>query len=55
MRIVYHLPSIYNIYAQRTIYNGFKNAFTDLGHEFFTFTSDDKLENSWRDIIRICL
>lgn len=44
MRIVYHLPSIYNIYAQRTIYNGFKNAFTDLGHEFFTFTSDDKLE-----------
>lgn len=44
MKIAYHLPSIDSIYAQRTIYNGFKNAFIDLKHEFLTFTSEDKLE-----------
>lgn len=43
MRIAYHLPSLHTIYAQRTIYNGFKNAFTDLGHEFYAFSSDDDL------------
>lgn len=44
MIIAYHMPSLNNIYAQRTIYWGFKNAFLDMGHEFHTFTSDDDLE-----------
>ena len=29
--------------ANRTIYNGYKNAFLDLGHEFITLTSEDDL------------
>lgn len=44
MKIAYHMPSLSNIYAQRTIYWGFKNAFLDLGHEFYTFTSKDNLD-----------
>lgn len=43
MRIAYHLPSTESIYAYRTIYNGYKNAFEDLGHEFHTFTANDNL------------
>ena len=45
MRIVYHLPSQYSVYAQRTIYHGFKNAFIDLGHDFYTFTNNDDLKS----------
>jgi hypothetical protein len=44
MNIGYHLPSSKTIYAQRTIYNGYRNAFLDLGHGFFTFTADDDLQ-----------
>ncbi len=43
MRVAYHLPSTESIYAYRTIYNGFKNAFVDLGHDFSVFTADDDL------------
>lgn len=45
MNIAYHIPSLSTIYAQRTIYNGFKNAFIDLGHNFYTFTADDDMED----------
>lgn len=38
------MPSLDNIYAYRTIYYGYKNAFLDLGHTFFTFTSKNDLE-----------
>jgi len=41
MKIAYHFPSVYTVYAQRTIYHGFKNAFNDLGHEFITFSAAD--------------
>lgn len=41
MKILYHIPSLHSIYAQRTIYNGFKNAFRALGHEFRPLTADD--------------
>jgi spore maturation protein CgeB len=44
LRILFHMPSTSTIYAYRTIYNGFKNAFTDLGYEFFTLTSEDNLK-----------
>lgn len=43
MKILYHIPSLDSIYAHRTIYNGFKNAFLDLGHEFRPYTADDDL------------
>lgn len=45
MKIAYHMPSLSSIYAQRTIYNGFRNAFLDLGYGFFTFTAGDDLED----------
>lgn len=41
MKILYHIPSLDTIYAGRTIYNGYKNAFIDLGHDFRPLTSDD--------------
>lgn len=43
MKVLYHIPSLHSIYAQRTIYFGFKNAFIDLGHEFQPFTANDNL------------
>jgi len=39
MIIIYHIPSLNTIYAGRTIYAGYKNAFEDLGHEFHPLTS----------------
>jgi len=39
MIIIYHIPSLETIYAGRTIYAGYKNAFEDLGHKFYPFTS----------------
>lgn len=41
MRVLYHIPSLHSIYAQRTIYNGFRNAFIDMGYEFRPLTADD--------------
>lgn len=43
MKILYHIPSLKTIYAGRTIYHGYKNAFQSLGHEFRPFTSNDSL------------
>ncbi|MFA6004873.1 MAG: glycosyltransferase [Patescibacteria group bacterium] len=43
MKIAYHIPSPETIYAYRTIFNGYKNAFEKLGHRFFPFTQDEKL------------
>ena len=43
MKILYHIPSLASIYAHRTIYNGYRNAFIDMGHEFQPFTADDNL------------
>jgi glycosyltransferase involved in cell wall biosynthesis len=44
------MPSTETIYANRTIYNGFKNAFTSLGHEFFVLTSEDNLADALEKI-----
>lgn len=49
MRILYHIPSLDSIYAHRTIYHGYRNAFLDLGHEFRPFTLDDRLEDVLRE------
>ncbi|ABE53091.1 CgeB family protein [Methanococcoides burtonii] len=45
MNIAYHMPSMDTIYAQRTIYYGYKAAFEDLGHNFVTFSYGDNLDN----------
>ncbi len=44
MKIAYHNPFPDTVYAYRTINKGFELAFTDLGHDFFTLTPNDKLE-----------
>lgn len=44
MKVVYHIPSLDTVTAYRTIYNGFKNAFEDLGHTFLTYTAGMNLE-----------
>lgn len=41
MKILYHFPHP-TIYAGRTIYTGYKNAFEDMGHQFATLTADDR-------------
>lgn len=41
MNVVYHIPSLDTIYAGRTIYAGYKHAFEDLGHNFYTLTALD--------------
>lgn len=46
MVVLYHQPSLATIYAQRTIYFGYKNAFEDLGHTFLTLTDDDDLADT---------
>jgi hypothetical protein len=43
MRVAYHYPYPDTIYAHRTIYNGFKSAFQDLGHTFLPVTPDHDL------------
>ena len=45
MNIAYHMPSLETVSAQRTIYYGYKHAFEDLGHQFFTYSSGDDLKN----------
>lgn len=37
------MPSLESLY-HKTIYNGYKNSFVDLGHEFRPFTANDSLE-----------
>jgi hypothetical protein len=38
------MPSLSSIYAARTIYHGYKNAFIDLGHQFRALNSSDDLK-----------
>ncbi len=47
MRVLYQIPSLHTIYAGRTIYHGYKNAFEDLGHTFRPLIADD-------DFRRVC-
>lgn len=43
MKIIYHIPFLGTLSAGRTIYYGYKNAFEDLGHDFYSFTATDDL------------
>ncbi|MEK9155700.1 MAG: glycosyltransferase [Patescibacteria group bacterium] len=49
MKILYQIPSLTTIYAGRTIYNGYKNAFLDLGHKFKPYTADDNFKEIMED------
>lgn len=44
MKILYHAPTLFSIYAHRTIYHGYQNAFTELGHEFRPLTASDNAD-----------
>lgn len=44
MRVLYQIPSLETVYAARFIYEGYKDAFLDLGHEFRPLTGQDSLE-----------
>jgi spore maturation protein CgeB len=44
VRILYQIPSLETVYAARFIYEGYKEAFIELGHEFNPLTASDNLE-----------
>jgi hypothetical protein len=44
MKIAYFIPTVTTVYAARFIYDGYKEAFVDLGYTFKTITADDDLE-----------
>ena len=48
MRILYHVPDPNSTGADRWIYEGWKHAFLDLGHQFFELTEGDELEEKIR-------
>jgi hypothetical protein len=48
MRILYHIPNPQGLGADRWIYQGWKNAFLDLGHQFFELTEADNPERTLR-------
>ena len=56
MRVLYQIPSLETVYAARFIYEGYKDAFEDLGHEFRPLTADldlERLLEDWRPQILI--
>jgi spore maturation protein CgeB len=59
MKILYHMPYVDALNAGRTIYNGYKNAFIDLGHGFETLTAEDDfsriMDQFTPDIFMTCL
>lgn len=49
MKVLYHIPHPDTLYAGRTIYHGYRNAFLDQGHEFETLSADDRIEKVFFD------
>jgi glycosyltransferase involved in cell wall biosynthesis len=45
LKILYHFPFPETVYAGKFIYEGYKSAFTKLGHTFYTLTHDDNLNS----------
>lgn len=41
IKVLYQIPSLETVYAAKSIYEGYKDAFTDLGFEFKPLTSND--------------
>lgn len=50
LNVVYHFPSPHTLNAGRTIYAGYKNAFQDLGHNFFTLTAQDNQRDFFKRV-----
>ncbi|KKU90615.1 MAG: hypothetical protein UY21_C0021G0015 [Microgenomates group bacterium GW2011_GWA1_48_10] len=50
MKILYHIPYPGGIGDDRTIYDGYVYAFTDLGHVIAPFTERDSLPEIFRDV-----
>lgn len=50
LKILYHFPFPDTIYAGKFIYEGYKSAFTRLGHSFYTLTHNDSLSNMLEQI-----
>ncbi len=50
MKILYHMPSLSTLSAGRTIYFGYKHAFEDLGHAFYTLTSAENQKEEFERI-----
>lgn len=48
MKVLYHAPTLHSIYAQRTILQGYRNAFLDLGHDFEILTADDNANHIFK-------
>lgn len=48
MRVLYYIPALGTTGADRWIYEGWRHAFVDTGHEFFELTARDE----WRNRIR---
>ncbi len=44
LNILYQIPSLETVYAGRFVYEGYKDAFEDLGHRFRPLTSNDDLK-----------
>lgn len=49
MKILYHIPSLETVYAGKFIYEGYRDAFINKGHDFKTITSSDNFENVLKD------
>lgn len=49
MKILYCLPSLESVYAARFVYEGFKNAFIDLGHAFRVYTAENNFTKTLSD------
>lgn len=45
IKILYHIPSLETVYAARFIYEGYKDAFLELGYPFKPLTSEDNLKD----------
>ncbi len=45
MRVLFQIPYLNTIYAGRTIYYGYRNAFLDLGHKFASVTANDNFSS----------
>lgn len=45
LKVLYFIPSRHTIYAGRTIFHGYQNAFLDMGYDFQSVSAEDDIEN----------
>ena len=50
MRILYHIPNPQGMGADRWIYEGWRDAFADMGNQVYEHTVYDELEQKVRDV-----